>query len=140
MVKIKKPKKDNSLIKKPTIVEENNELFLLSLKHLDRNQWEDICEWERKWKLSELIHTLHWYSNDKLISRVDKDKFTIYWDFPPKHDTDFHFPKFIPEDAKWARIHIDWKHCLIWHVIRNVFYIVFLDGKHSFWKSKLKHT
>jgi hypothetical protein len=37
MVKIKKSKKDN-FIKKPEITRENDELFLISLKHLDKTQ------------------------------------------------------------------------------------------------------
>lgn len=142
MIKIKKPKKlNNKLLKEPTISKDkNNDFFLLSLKHLDKTQWETFFDWEKKHKLSKLLETMYWYSNEKLIKLVDNKKFSIYWDFPPKNKTKFEHPKHVPEDANWARIHIDWTHCLIWHVIANMFFAVFLDWTHSFWKSKKSNT
>jgi len=89
--------------------------------------------------LSEALNTLWNYCCKPIVNQYS-DKFTVYGDFPPSNKTDFFHPKQVPEDAKWARIHVNGLHCLIGHVIYDTFYLVFLDQEHKFWKSVLKNT
>lgn len=116
-----------------------NQEFLLSLKHLDRSQGQTLSDWESSGMLSTAMETLRDYCSNDFLAQVGS-KFTIYGDFPPKEKTEFTHPKHVPLDAQWARIHINGKVCVIGHVVINVFYVVFLDKDHKFWKSEKKHT
>jgi hypothetical protein len=114
--------------------------FLLSFKHLDRIQGQRLSDWDDIGILSQAIETLWGYCGESLVSQSNNKKFTIYGDFPPKDKTDFTHPKHVPEDARWARIHITGKICVIGHVVRNIFNVVFLDMEHRFWISEKKNT
>lgn len=113
--------------------------FVISFKHLDRTQGQSLSEWEEMNILSKGIETLIGYCGSS-IHEKKSDKFTIYGPFPPKNKTEFYHPKHVPEDAEWARIHVNGRICIIGHVVRNVFNIVFLDKEHKFWISEKKHT
>ena len=43
------------------------------------------------------------------------------------------YPQGVPEDAKWARIHILNRTVIIGHVVGDTFYVVFLDKTHKFY-------
>ncbi|UAM97949.1 hypothetical protein K8354_16930 [Polaribacter litorisediminis] len=146
MAKIIKPHERVSIIKQ-TISKKKSQQDLkkegyltLSFRHLDKTQGNSLYEWEQSIQLAHTIEVLAGYCNDTVLNQTDGKKFTIYGNFPPPEKTDFFFPKHIPEDAEWARIHINGLQCVIGHIIHNVFYIVFLDGLHKFWKSTLKNT
>lgn len=49
-------------------------------------------------------------------------------------------PMHVPEDAEWARIHVNGKQIIAGYVNRNVFNVVFLDKEHKFYKTEKKHT
>jgi hypothetical protein len=67
-------------------------------------------------------------------------KFAAYESFPPKDKTIYEHPKHVPEDAKWARIHVNGTHILVGHIFKNTFYLTFLDPEHKFWITELKNT
>lgn len=119
---------------------EQDGYFLLSLRHLDREQGQSFFQWEESNILAKGMETLRDYSTRSLMAGVDNDKFIIYGDFPSKDKTDFFHPKHVPEDAQWARIHVNGKVCIIGHVEGNIFHVVFLDKDHRFWISEKKHT
>jgi hypothetical protein len=48
----------------------------------------------------------------------------------------FEYPAHIPEDAKWARIHVNGPAIIAGHVINNTFYLVFLDKTHKFYLTR----
>ena len=128
-----------TLDKKPPDVDAN-ENFCISLEHFDGTQGQGFKDWQRIGLLSTAMETLCGYCRSKLIAQVNKKKFVIYGDFPPKDNTMFTHPNHVPPDAEWARIHINNRAIIVGHVVRNKFYIVFLDKKHQFWKSPKKHT
>lgn len=115
-------------------------MFLLSFKDLDRSQGQTLEEWEREGILARAMDVLRNYCCAPLLSQCNTDKFTNYGKFPPSKDTEFTHPKHVPDDAEWARIHVTGRQCIAGHVLRNVFYVVFLDKDHGFYISKLKHT
>lgn len=127
-----------ALDKKSSASEMSDDFFVLSFRQLDRNQGDNWDSWEKQSMLAQALDTLTGYCQSSLRSTVDGKKFTIYDQFPPTEKTDFTHPKHVPEDAEWARIHVTGKQCLIGHVVKNTFYVVFLDGEHRFWKSELK--
>lgn len=141
-----KPHQKQSIITESLIkVKSKNQLsteafFLISFRHLDKNQGDNLHSWEKHNILAHSIEVLAGYCNNTLTSQANTKKFTIYGDFPPSDKTDFTFPKHIPEDADWARIHITGKQCLVGHIVQNIFYVVFLDKEHKFWKSHKKNT
>jgi hypothetical protein len=146
MAKIIKPHERVSIIKQ-TISNKKSQQDLkkegyltLSFRHLDKMQGNTLNEWEQSMQLAHTIEVLAGYCNDTVLNQNDGKKFTIYGNFPPTEKTDFYFPKHVPEDAEWARIHINGLQCVVGHLVNNVFYIVFLDGLHKFWKSTLKNT
>lgn len=119
---------------------DSTDCFHLTFRHLDKTQGHTFQDWEKSEMLAHPLDVLASYCNLPLTQQVDNNKFTIYGNFPPSHKTDFTHPKHIPEDAKWARIHITGKQCVIGHVVGNAFYVVFLDGEHKFWHSELRNT
>lgn len=112
--------------------------FVVSFKDIDRNQGDSISDWSSQGLLERLIDTLQGYCCRPLIEQVDNDKFTIYGGFPK--ESDYEHPKSIPEDAEWARIHIGGKEVVAGHVVKNTFYVVFLDSEHRFYITKKKNT
>ncbi|QTE36537.1 hypothetical protein J3L18_25965 [Mucilaginibacter gossypii] len=117
----------------------DNGLFKISFEHFDREQGQRFEEWQESKMLGEALNTLWNYCFQPLFKQYS-DKFTVYGDFPPSNKTEFSHPKQVPQDAKWARIHVNGLHCLIGHVIYDTFYLVFLDQEHKFWISELKNT
>jgi hypothetical protein len=45
----------------------------------------------------------------------------------------YEYPKNVPEDAHWARIHVNGPAVIIGHIVNDTFYVVFLDKTHKFW-------
>lgn len=117
----------------------HKEVFMVSFRHVDRNQGQRFNEWEAAQLLAHAIETVCGYSSASLHSQLH-DRFKIYGGFPPPDKTDFSHPSQVPPDAQWACMHIAGEPCLIGHVVDNTFFLVFLDQHHKFWKSELKHT
>lgn len=112
--------------------------FKISLQYLDTTQkyGSGFKDWQRSGLLANMLDTLCGFCHKPLIEQVDGTKFTIYGDFPPQERTMFEYPKNVPSDANWARIHITGKAVVIGHIVGDTFYIVFLDKTHKFWLTK----
>lgn len=146
MGKIKVPKHKSPSILKQILSEqksvsslESDNHLVISLKHYDSTQLGGFRHFNEIGKLCEVLETLHGYSHDSIEAQTG-EKFTIYGDFPQSGKTAYYHPKHVPPDAQWARIHVDGIHCIIGHVVRNRFYLVFLDPEHKFYFSQLKNT
>jgi hypothetical protein len=121
-------------IKKSSVQEEQEKYHLvISFKHLDRSQGQTFNEWEQDQILSDALNTLAYYCHDTLQRQCCTDSFKPYPNFPPRDKTDFNFPNHVPPDARWASMHINGTQCLVGHVYKNTFYVVFLDKNHRFW-------
>lgn len=112
--------------------------FKISFQYFDSSQKfaSSFKDWENCGWLSKAVETLQGYCQSPLLSQVDGDKFTVYGSFPPKEKTMFEYPKGVPEDANWARIHILNKAVIIGHIVKDTFYVVFLDKSHKFYLTK----
>lgn len=111
--------------------------MLFSLRHFeDAQPYASSFEaWEESGHLSKMMGCVQHYSSQTIAQAQSAhgNKFCIYGDFPD--NSDFVIPRSAPEDAKWARFHVGGPLVVAGYVVRNVFYIVFLDSKHKFYKS-----
>lgn len=112
--------------------------FKVSFQYLDTTQkyGSGFKDWQNAGLLSWAMETLRGYCCSPLMQQVDGDKFTIYGAFPSEDKTLFRFPKNVPEDANWARIHVNGSAVIIGHIVNDTFYVVFLDKTHKFWMTK----
>jgi hypothetical protein len=127
-----------SLVKKKTLANTIHDNFKVSFQYLDTSQkfGSGFKDWQKIGLLSQLLDVFQGYCSSPLLSQVDGNKFTIYGGFPPKKQTLFEHPTFVPEDAEWARIHITGPAVVVGHIVSDTFYVVFLDKTHKFWLTK----
>jgi hypothetical protein len=123
-------------VKVPRLKPMRREL-VFSFRDFDPTQGQTFAEWEDGKLLQVFLDKLREYSR-KTLPEAQQARLTLYETFPP--ESGFKHPSFIPDDARWASLHIQGKECVAGHFIDNVFYITFLDRNHQFWVTKLKHT
>ena len=133
--------KPSSLIKKEKPSVNDEELtsnFKVSFQYFDSSQKHasSFRDWQNASLLSHALDVLAGMCKKPLASQYDGDKFALYGDFPPKDKTKFEVPEHVPEDAHWARIHVNGRSVIVGHVVRDTFYVVFLDKFHSFYLTK----
>jgi len=114
--------------------------IVFSFRDFDRNQGQSFKEWETDELLAKACEKLAGISNKTLAQAQQEKIVTIYSkvDFPP--NTEFTYPRHVPDGVKWASMHIQGKECIIGYFEDNVFQIVFLDKEHEFWKTEKKNT
>ena len=112
--------------------------FKISFQYLDTTQkyGSGFKDWQKIGLLSHTMEVLQGFCCSPLMSQVDGKKFAIYDSFPPADKTRFEYPKNVPEDALWGRIHITGPAVIVGHIVRDTFYVVFLDKTHKFFLTK----
>lgn len=112
--------------------------FKVSFQYLDSSQRyaSSFKDWQKIGLLSKTLDLLKGYCCRPLREQIDGDKFSSYGDFPPPEKTYFQKPIHVPEDAEWARIHVNGPAVIIGHLVEDTFYLVFLDKTHKFWLTK----
>lgn len=139
MLKKEKPQSrlDQNLSNKRTSTK-NKDNFKVSFQYLDTSQkfGSSFKDWQSCGLLSLMMEKIAGYCQKPLIEQCDGDTFTIYGDFPPYGYTLYKCPKNVPEDANWARMHINGSAIVIGHIVENTFYVVFLDKTHKFYLTK----
>lgn len=115
-------------------------LIVLSFKDFDRNQGQSFEEWEEDKLLSLAINRLREVCQLTVAQATNQQIIKPYTkvDFPP--NSDFEHPKHIPLGITWCSMHIQGKECVIGYFEENIFYLVFLDKDHQFWKTEKKNT
>ena len=135
-----KPKQQTQLKldKSSVLSQEKAGNFKISLQYFDPQPLYASCfkDWQKEGLLSKALETLWGFCHKPLMQQVDGEKFSIYNSFPPPDKTKFEYPKHVPEDAIWARIHVNGPAVLIGHIVRDTFYLVFLDKTHKFWLTR----
>lgn len=127
-----------ALEEKKRSVSEVRDNFKVSFQYLDSSQKyaSSFRDWQKAGLLSKMLEVIQGYCCRRLNEQIDGNKFTIYGDFPPQDKTLFIKPVHIPEDAKWARIHITGRAVVVGYVVSDTFYVVFLDRSHKFYLTK----
>lgn len=133
-----KQEKRGNFDKQSVLNEEKIGNFKISLQYFDPQPMyaSSFKDWQKDGLLSKALETLQGYCKRPLHEQVDGEKFSIYNSFPPPEKTKFKYPKHVPEDALWARIHVNGPAVLIGHIVWDTFYLVFLDKTHKFWLTK----
>ena len=93
------------------------------------------------------------FASRSLIELIQDKRYKNYGDFPLNAITDLVQPKDLPSHGiKWGSFRITGAERLIGFVVselaeggdcsilKNTFFVVFLDKNHKFWKSEKKHT
>lgn len=114
---------------------EHSDYILFSFRYLDRRQGQSFGDWQNDGLLAQALEVFHGYSSQRLAEAFS-DRFKTYDRFPER--SDFSHPAHVPEDARWISMHIQGKPCVIGHLDRNIFYVVFLDKEHCFYKTDLQ--
>jgi len=127
-----------TLAQKKTTGSTNFSNFKVSFQYVDSSQKyaSSFRDWQKDGLLSKALELLQGYCCRPLIEQIDGAKFTRYGDFPPKDKTLFEKPIHVPEDADWARIHVNGPAVIVGHIVDDTFYVVFLDKTHKFWLTK----
>ena len=127
-----------TLVNKKKISDANSSNFKVSFQYFDTSQKfsSTFKDWQKEGLLSKMLDTLAGYCCRPLIEQSKTEKFSVYGDFPPPDKTMFNYPAHVPEDANWARIHINGPAVIVGHIIRDTFYVVFLDKTHKFFLTK----
>lgn len=128
--------KKNQLNEYTKLKSNEKEYISFSFKDIDKNQGINFKEISEEVKI-EIFDKLYEYSKFK-IQECFSSKFKEYDSFPK--NSNFKHPKHIPEDAIWCSMHIQGKECLIFHRVKTVFHLVFIDLEHEFYITNKKHT
>lgn len=112
---------------------------VFSLKDIDKNQippGQSAEDWSKNGLLPYLFEKLEHISQKTMVEAIQEGYIKVYGDFPPR--SDFKHPVHIADNVKWAVIMNvkGQKGRVAGHIIGNVFYIVFLDMEHLFYKMK----
>lgn len=112
--------------------------FKVSFQYLDTTQkyGSSFKDWQKCGLLSKAMDVLQGYCCSPLRLQIDGTKFAVYDSFPPEGKTEFEYPKNVPEDAHWARIHVNGPAVIVGHIVKDTFYVVFLDKTHKFFLTK----
>lgn len=123
MTNFKKKKSLPKLQKEKPSVNDENKIsnFKISLQYLDTTQkfGSSFKDWQNSGLLSFALETLQGYCCSPLWEQLDGDKFTTYKSFPSNDKTLFKYPKNVPEDAQWARIHINGLSVIVGHIVKE---------------------
>lgn len=110
---------------------------VFSFKDIDKNQippGQSFEDWAKNGLLHYLLEKLEYISQKTMAEAIQEGYIKVYDQFPPR--SDFRHPVYIAPDVKWAVIMNikGQKGRVAGHIINNVFYIVFLDMNHNFYK------
>ena len=116
-------------------------LLVFSFKDFDSNQCppgQTFKEWEKGELLAPLMTKFVELSNKNRVIASQEGCLSTYDTFP--EDSDFKKPKYIEGDVQWATIQDvgGQLHRVAGYIVDNVFYVVFLDKEHKFYKMKNK--
>lgn len=133
-----------------TMIRNIEGLLSFNFKFLDQTQGQRLSELSSE-QVDRFVDKLKWYSTETAMhwksTRIGGGSNTVlseYDSFPSR--SEFHHPRFVPADVKWARFHMEGDMRLIGFLIdkkdggntslnTDVFYVVFLDLYHKFYKS-----
>ena len=111
-------------------------LIVFSLKDFDINQGQTFKDWEENELLALAITRLRAISNLTVGQTLQQQIIKNYPKVPFPPDSEFRHPQHVPNDVVWCSMHVQGKECIIGYMVENIFYIVFLDKNHEFWKTK----
>lgn len=99
---------------------------------------QSIASWHDDGSLSDLVDKLTYLTSNGITKVISDGIFTNYNRFPESSVNDFKCPEGLSEDEDWGVIKNigGQKRRVAGFLKENIFYIVFFDRDHLFWKSK----
>lgn len=121
-------------------VADEKPLIVFSFKDFDDSQCppgQTFKQWELDGLLSDLFTKLVDLSSKNRIEAEQQKVVKVYGDWPKEH-TDYKLPSHIQGEVDWGTIQKigGQKARVAGYMIENVFYVVFLDKNHKFYKSE----
>jgi len=121
-------------------VADEKPLILFSFKDFDDSQCppgQTFKEWEKAGLLSDLFTKLVDLSSKNRMEAERQQVVKVYGDWPQGH-TDFKIPNHVQGEVDWGTLQKigGQKARVAGYMCNNVFYIVFLDKEHKFYKSE----
>lgn len=121
-------------------VADEKPLIVFSFKDFDDSQCppgQTFKQWEQDGLLSDLFTKLVDLSSKNRIDAERQEVVKVYGDWPKGH-TDFKLPAHIQGKVDWGTLQRigGQKARIAGYMVDNVFYIVFLDKEHKFYKSE----
>lgn len=104
----------------------------------DNNPVQSLNDWEKESRLLDMITSLEYCSKNHIAKlKIDK-KLVLYGKFPDQNVNDFSLPNGLSEIENWGTLrNIGGQKIRIAGFLKDsVFYIVYLDKEHRFYKSK----
>ena len=133
-------------------IEKIEGLLSFNFRYLDSEQGDRFSDLTPN-QFGKIMEKLKYYSGEsrqhweqERIGNKNSKVLVVYGDFP--NNSDFHHPKGVPAGVRWARFRLEGDQRLAGFVINkndvsedsnlntNVFYVVFLDNQHRFYKVK----
>ena len=112
--------------------------MVFSFKDFDCTQkfGQTYREWQENGLLAYMLEEFGHFCQWTRVEAEQEDILEVYGNFPKS--SKFKHPKHIATDVEWAVIRNvkGQKGRVAGYVIGNVFYVVFLDMDHQFWKTK----
>lgn len=124
-------------------VDEERPLMLISFKDFQFNAQippgQTYANWQADDLLAYLLEKFGYICNENRIEAEQKKFIKVYGNFPSKSEFSNPFPD---RDLEWAVIMkiSGQKGRVAGHIIRHVFYVVFLDAEHKFYPSEKRNT
>lgn len=108
-------------------------------QNFDNNPIQSLQNWNDDNRLLDMMLSLEYICKNNIVKLQSTDrKLTLYGDFPSTKVNDFPLPDELSENEKWGTIrNIGGQKARIAGFLRdNVFYVVYLDKEHRFYKTE----
>lgn len=132
-MKVKSGARPNRLAGQGEFKEQQPLPLCFNFAHLDQTQGQTLAAWEKDGLLSQMLTRFRDHGT-KQIAQCFSKTFKSYKSYPP--ESDFSPPAYVPQDAIWASMHLCNRVCVGGHIVRNIFFVVFLDKDHRFWPTE----
>lgn len=108
-------------------------------QNFDNNPIQSLQNWNEDNRLLDMLLSFEYICKNNIVKLQSTDrKLTLYGDFPNTKVNDFPLPDELNENENWGTIrNIGGQKARIAGFLRdNIFYIVYLDKEHRFYKSE----
>lgn len=98
---------------------------------------QSLAQWEQDGDLLDMVNSLVYITQHNISELQSTKKMTLYHSFPDKEVNEFTLPSSLSHDENWGTIRkVGGQKARVAGFLRdNIFYVVYLDKEHKFYKS-----
>lgn len=106
-------------------------------QNYDKEPVQSLNSWQNENRLLDMLESLNYISQNHITKLKSDEKLALYGSFPDSKVNDFPLPNQLNETENWGTLrNIGGQQVRIAGFLRdNIFYIVYLDKAHCFYKS-----